>query len=78
MDYLFPLYHLIVSINVPNARIATKFDLQHLGTELRQAILLVRKDLQLLEANLESRLRLRLGSMMVVVAGLLFAALKLS
>jgi hypothetical protein len=93
VDYLLPLYDLLVSINVPNekaravvdamerdmgTRIATKADLQYLGTELRQEILMVRKDLQLLEANLKSELTLRLGSMMVVLVGLLFAALKLT
>jgi hypothetical protein len=59
-------------------RIATRADLQYLGAELRQEILMVRKDLQLLEANLKSELTLRLGSMMVVLIGLLFAALKLT
>ena len=48
-------------------------EMKLLRQELHQEIALVRKDLQLLE----SRLTVRLGSIMVVGIGVLFAALRL-
>jgi uncharacterized protein involved in exopolysaccharide biosynthesis len=65
-------------------QLATKTDLVTLRTELRsdtqflrqefqQESALIRKDMQLME----SRLTVRLGSIMVVGMGMLFAALKL-
>mgnify|MGYP006283805121 CR=1 FL=1 len=88
MDYLYTLYDALVSIQVPadkaravvdamerdmGTQLATKTDLHMLRQELHQEIALVRKDLQLLE----SRLTVRLGSIMVVGIGVLFAALRL-
>ncbi|GIK35884.1 MAG: hypothetical protein AMXMBFR45_01780 [Gammaproteobacteria bacterium] len=54
--------------------IATKADLQLLRTELHQECALIRKDMEMLSMTLT----VRLGSMLVVVTGLLFAALKLT
>jgi hypothetical protein len=69
--------------------IATKADLQLLrqeltslmnsnAAELRQECALIRKDMEVVAANLSTTLTLRFGSMMVVVTGLLFVALKLT
>ena len=89
MDYLYPLYDALISINVPNDKaravvdamerdmattIATKADLQLLRTELHQECALIRKDMELLSTTMT----VRLGSMLIVGLGLLFAALKLS
>jgi len=89
MDYLYSLYDALVSINVPNDKaravvdamerdmsttIATKADLQLLRTELHQECALIRKDMEIMS----NTLTIRLGSMLVVVTGLLFAALKLT
>ena len=89
MDYLYPLYDALISINVPNDKaravvdamerdmattIATKADLQLLRTELHQECALIRKDMELLATTMT----VRLGSMLIVGFGLLFAALKLS
>jgi hypothetical protein len=49
------------------ASLATKQDIQHLRQELKQ-------DMELLRSNMT----VRLGSIQVVAAGLLFAALKLT
>lgn len=54
--------------------IATKADLQLLRTELHQECALIRKDMEMLSMTLT----VRLGSMQVIVTGLLFAALKLT
>lgn len=54
--------------------IATKADLQLLRTELHQECALIRKDMEMMSMTLT----VRLGSMLVVVTGLLFAALKLT
>jgi len=93
VDYLYSLYDALVSINVPNDKaravvdamerdmattIATKADLQLLRTELHQECALIRKDMEIMTASISSTLTLRLGSMLVVVTGLLFAALKLT
>ena len=89
MDYLYSLYDALVSINVPNDKaravvdamerdmgttLATKSDLNMLRGELRQELALVRKDLEILTTSMT----LRLGSMLVVGLGVLFAALKLT
>ena len=54
--------------------LATRSDL----AELRQECALIRKDMELMAARLKSDLVLQMGSMNVVLAGLLFAALKLT
>ena len=89
MDFLYSLYDALVSINVPNDKaravvdamerdmgttLATKSDLQMLRQELVQEIVLVRKDMELLRSSMT----IRLGSMLFVGLGLLFAALKLT
>ena len=53
--------------------IATRSDL----AELRQECALIRKDMELMGAKLKSDIVLQMGSMNVVLAGLLFAALTL-
>ena len=89
VDYLYSLYDALISINVPNDKaravvdamerdmattMATKADLQLLTQELKSEISLVRKDMELLSTNMS----VRLGSMLMLGLGLLFAALKLS
>lgn len=89
MDFLYSLYDALVSINVPSDKaravvdamerdmgttLATKADLQMLRQELIQEIVLVRKDMELLRSSMT----IRLGSMLFVGLGLLFAALKLT
>ena len=89
MDQLYSRYDALVSINVPTDKaravveamerdmsmvIATKSDLQLLKAELRQDIALVRKDLELLSTTMT----VRLGSMLMLGLGVLFAALKLT
>ena len=93
MDYLYSLYDAVVSINVPNDKaravvdamerdmgttIATKADLQLLRSELHQECALIRKDMEIMATTLSNNLTLRMGSMLVVAMGLLFAALKLT
>lgn len=94
MDYLYSLYAALVSIHVPNDKaravvdamerdmgttLATKADLRALATreevtQLREGLTLLRKDMEILS----STLTVRLGSMLVVGLGVLFAALKLA
>ncbi len=89
MDYLYSLYDALVSIHVPNDKsravvdamerdmattIATKADVQILRSELHQECALIRKDMELLSTNMT----VRLGSMLMLGLGLLFAALKLT
>lgn len=89
MDYLYSLYDALTSINVPSDKaravvdamerdmtttIATKADLQLLKQELKAELSLVRKDMELLSTTMT----VRLGSMLMLGLGLLFAALKLS
>ena len=93
MDYLYSLYDALISINVPNDKaravvdamerdmattIATKADLQLLRSELHQECALIRKDMAIMAATISTNITLRTGSMLVVVIGLLFAALKLT
>ena len=65
--------------------IATKADLQILRSELHQECALIRKDMEIMATTLSnnismisSKFTLRMGSMLVVAIGLLFAALKLT
>ncbi len=58
--------------------IATKADLQMLRAELHQECALIRKDMEIMAANISTILTVRMGSMLVIVTGLLFAALKLT
>jgi hypothetical protein len=89
VDYLYSLYDALISINVPNDKaravvdamerdmattMATKADLQLLTQELKSEISLVRKDMEILSTNMT----VRLGSMLMLGLGLLFAALKLT
>ncbi len=89
MDYLYSLYDARISINVPNDKaravvdamerdmgmtLATKSDLQLLRQEMHQDSTLIRKDMEMLSTTIT----VRLGSVMMVGLGLLFAALKLT
>lgn len=89
MDYLYSLYDALISINVPNDKaravvdamerdmgmtLATKSDLQLLRQEMHQDSTLIRKDMEMLSTTIT----VRLGSVMMVGLGLLFAALKLT
>jgi len=89
VDYLYSLYDALVSIHVPNDKakalvdamerdmattIATKADVQMLRSELHQECALIRKDMELLP----TKMTVRLGSMLMLGLGLLFAALKLT
>lgn len=89
MDYLYSLYDALISINVPNDKaravvdamerdmgttLATKADIEVLRTGMRQEFALVRKEMELLSTNIT----VRLGSMLMLGLGILFAALKLT
>jgi hypothetical protein len=89
LDYLSSLYDALVGIHVPNDKaravvdamerdmattIATKADMQMLRSELHQQCTLIRKDMELLSTTMT----VRLGSMLMLGVGLLFAALKLT
>lgn len=89
MDYLYSLYDALVSINVPNDKaravvdamerdmgttLATKSDLQLLRQDLRQEMALMRKDMEILGTSIT----VRLGSIVVLGLGVLFAALTLT
>ncbi len=93
VDYLYSLYDALISINVPNDKaravvdamerdmattIATKADLQLLKQELIARMDLIRKDMEIQCAKLEMTMTVRLGSMLIVSLGILFAALKLT
>ena len=65
--------------------IATKSDLQLLRQELRESNALIRKDMEILSGRIDNRMdilsttmTIRLGSMLMMGLGLLFAALKLT
>jgi hypothetical protein len=58
--------------------IATKSDLKLLRSDLNYECALIRKDMEIMAANISNNLTFRLGSMLVIVTGLLFAALKLT
>jgi len=89
VDYLYSLYDALVSINVPNDKaravvdamerdmgttLATKSDLQLLRQDLRQEMALMRKDMEILGTSIT----VRLGSIVVLGLGVLFAALTLT
>jgi hypothetical protein len=89
MDYLYSLYDALVGINVPNDKaravvdamerdmgttLATKTDLQLLQQEIRQEMALIRKDMEILGTSIT----VRLGSILVLGLGVLFAALTLT
>ena len=114
VDYLYSLYDVLISINVPHDKaravvdamerdmattIATKAELHLLNqdlhllkqeltaliqtsvAELRQETTLIRKDMDLIRKDMEllaTTMTVRLGSMLIVGLGILFAALKLS
>lgn len=58
--------------------LAVKAELKADITEVRQAVALLRKDMEVMAATLSMNLTVRMGSMLVVSLGLLFAALKLT
>ena len=89
MSFPVSLYDALVSIAVPadkaravvdamerdmGATLATKVDLLLLKQEINQELTLIRKEMELLRSSMT----VRLGSIQVVAAGLLFAALKLT
>ena len=89
MSFDLTLYDALVSIAVPaekaravidaleqdmGSTLATKQDLLFLKQEMEHHIDRVRRDLKLLRSSMT----VRLGSIQVVTAGLLFAALKLT
>jgi hypothetical protein len=88
-EFQFSLYDALVGIDVPaekaravidalerdmGASLATKQDIQLLRQELKHEMELLRKEMDLQRSNMT----VRLGSIQVVAAGLLFAALKLT
>ena len=89
MSFQVSLYDALVSIDVPaekaravvdamerdmGATLATKADLLLLKQEINQELALIRKEMEVLRSSMT----VRLGSIQVVAAGLLFAALKLT
>lgn len=54
--------------------LATKADLEPLRGEVRQELVLIRRDFELLSSSMT----VRLGSMLIVGIGVLFTALKLT
>jgi hypothetical protein len=89
MSFQFSLYDALVGIDVPperaravidalerdmGATLATKSDIQLLKQEINHLRQDVERDMELLRASMT----VRLGSIQVVTAGLLFAALKLT
>jgi len=89
MSFQFSLYDALVSVDVPpdkaravidalesdmGATLATKADVRLLQRDIDQLRKDVERDLELLRSSMT----VRLGSIQVVTAGLLFAALKLT
>ena len=89
MSFQFSLYDALVSVEVPpdkaravidalerdmGATLATKADVRLLQRDIDQLRKDVERDLELLRSSMT----VRLGSIQVVTAGLLFAALKLT
>jgi len=89
MSFQFSLYDPLVSVDVPpdkaravidalesdmGATLATKADVRLLQRDIDQLRKDVERDLELLRSSMT----VRLGSIQVVTAGLLFAALKLT
>jgi hypothetical protein len=93
MSYLYSLYDALVSINVPSdkaravvdamerdmlTQLASKSDLENLRLAVKSDIDALRRELRLEQEVLRSSMTIRLGSMLVVGLGVLFAALKLT
>ena len=78
MSFEFALYDALVSIDVPSEKARAVIDaLEHdMGSTLatKQDIQLLKRDLELLQSSMT----IRLGSMLIVGLGILFAALKLT
>jgi len=78
MSFEFALYDALVSIDVPSEKARAVIDaLEHdMGSTLatKQDIQILKRDLELLQ----SPMTIRLGSMLIVGLGILFAALKLT
>ena len=89
MSFQFSLYDALVSVDVPpdkaravidalesdmGATLATKADVRLLQRDIDQLRKDVERDLELLRSSMT----VRLGSIQIVTAGLLFAALKLT
>ena len=89
MSFQFTLYDALVGIGVPTEQARATIDAleRDMGSNLatKQDILLLRQDLEHFKEQvardlelLRSSMTVRLGSIQVVAAGLLFAALKLT
>ena len=78
MSFEFALYDALVSIDVPSEKARAVIDaLEHdIGSTLatKQDIQILKRDLELLQSSMT----IRLGSMLIVGLGILFAALKLT
>ena len=64
--------------DITNLALATKQDIANLALTTKQDLLLLRKELEHRIDLLQSSMTIRLGSILVVAMGLLFAALKLT
>jgi hypothetical protein len=72
---------LATKVDLDNFRVATQADLQSLRQELKADIAEIRQDNALVRKEMEllsTSMTVRLGSMLMLGLGLLFAALKLS
>ena len=85
MNLDFTLYDALLSINVPAEKARAVIDAleRDMGSTLatKQDIMLLKQDIALVKQELERRIdsmTMRLGSILVVALGLLFAALKLT
>ena len=93
MDFEFTLYDALLSIDVPapkaravidalehdmGSTLATKQDIASLALTTKQDLLLLRQELEHRIDLLQASMTIRLGSILVVAMGLLFAALKLT
>ena len=78
MSFEFALYDALVSIDVPSEKARAVIDaLEHdMGSTLatKQDIQILKRDLELLQSSMT----IRLGSMLIIGLGILFAALKLT
>ena len=64
--------------DIANLALATKQDIANLALTTKQDLLLLRQELEHRIDLLQSSMTIRLGSILVVAMGLLFAALKLT
>jgi hypothetical protein len=93
MGVVYSMYDALVSINVPTEKakavidameremmdkIATKADLDHVREMMSRDILLFRTEFDHRLTGMESRLTIKLGTIAVVVAGILFGMLQLT